>query len=96
MMGGLSSSHGRGNSYIPDDYPSSYKMPQQGGYNQFSSQTVYPQQTSSIALFHVPNDATNSLYVDGVPNDTSEREVSRTCVVSQIYSVLSQVSNASD
>ena len=33
--------------------------------------------TSSIALFHLPHDATNSLYVDGVPNDSNEREVSR-------------------
>jgi hypothetical protein len=35
------------------------------------------QQITSIALFHIPSDATNSLYVDGVPNDTSKREVSR-------------------
>lgn len=34
-------------------------------------------QQSSIALFNIGNDATNSLYVDGVPNDTHEREVSR-------------------
>jgi hypothetical protein len=32
-----------------------------------------PQQSTSIALFHIPNDATNSLYVDGIPNDASER-----------------------
>ena len=94
MMGGLSSSHGRGGSYIPDYESSSYKMPPQN-FNQFTSPQLYPQQNSSIALFHVPNDATNSLYVDGVPNDTNEREVSRTCLVSQIYSVPSQVSNAS-
>jgi hypothetical protein len=41
-------------------------------------QSMYPppqqqqqQQNTSIALFHIPNDATNSLYVDGVPNDAS-------------------------
>jgi hypothetical protein len=40
----------------------------------------FPPATSptSIALFHIPKDATNSLYVDGVPNNASEREVSRT------------------
>ena len=94
MMGGLSNSHGRGGSYIPDYEGSSYKMPPQN-FNQFTSPQLYPQQNSSITLFHVPNDATNSLYVDGVPNDTNEREVSRTCLVSQIYFVHSQVSNAS-
>ncbi len=36
-----------------------------------------PSQSTSIALFHIPQDATNSLYVDGIPNDASEREVSR-------------------
>ena len=35
-------------------------------------------QSQSIALFTYSSDATNSLYVDGVPNDTNEREVSRT------------------
>ena len=30
-------------------------------------------QSTSIALFHIPNDATNSLYVDGIPNDATER-----------------------
>jgi hypothetical protein len=48
---------------------------------QFSSTGVFPTSSSnpgtSIALFHIPKDATNSLYVDGVPNDASEREVSR-------------------
>ncbi len=62
-----------------------------GGYNpqQFGNHPVYPsQQTTSIALFHIPNDATNSLYVDGVPNDTSEREVSRNyCESCQIFFV---------
>ncbi len=41
---------------------------------QFPSHTMYqnqPQQSTSIALFHIPSDATNSLYIDGVPNDTS-------------------------
>jgi hypothetical protein len=42
---------------------------------QFGSHGLYPPptQNASIALFHIPNDATNSLYVDGVPNDASER-----------------------
>jgi hypothetical protein len=49
---------------------------------QFGSHSMYPpQQNTSIALFHIPNDATNSLYVDGVPSDASEREVSRTPVL---------------
>lgn len=60
--------------------PPSYD-PMPTGYtpNQFPSHSIYPppQQNTSIALFHIPNDATNSLYVDGVPNDASEREVSR-------------------
>lgn len=30
-----------------------------------------PSQSTSIALFHIPQDATNSLYVDGIPNDAS-------------------------
>lgn len=46
------------------------------GSNFYSSATTYPQFNSnlsgqSIALFHLPSDATNSLYVDGVPNDTN-------------------------
>ena len=94
MSGGMSSSHGRGNSYVPPEYDSnSYKMPNQP-YTQFSQGQIYPQQNSSLALFHVPSDATNSLYVDGVPNDTSEREVSRNFLVSQIFFVHSLVSNA--
>ncbi len=57
--------------------------PMNGSYppQQFNPppQSMYPppQQNTSIALFHIPNDATNSLYVDGIPNDASEREVSR-------------------
>lgn len=35
------------------------------------------QNQTSIALFHIPSDAKNSIYVDGVPNDATEREVSR-------------------
>ena len=33
--------------------------------------------SGSLALFNIPSDASNSLYVDGIPNDTHEREVSR-------------------
>jgi hypothetical protein len=42
------------------------------------SQQQYPskisssnQPQSSIALFHIPNDAKNSIYVDGIPNDAT-------------------------
>ena len=35
--------------------------------------SMYGNSQTSIALFHIPTDATNSLYVDGIPNDTSER-----------------------
>ena len=67
------------------DQSSSYKyMPQTANYHQQQqsfpgnmSSGLYPQSQTSIALFHIPSDATNSLYVDGVPNDTTEREVSR-------------------
>ena len=69
-------------------------MPGQS-FTQFPSTQFYPQQNQSIALFQVPTDATNSLYVDGVPSDTTEREVSRKCLVSQIFSGRSQVSSAS-
>ena len=42
------------------------------GFSGFNSGS----QSQSIALFSISSDATNSLYVDGVPNDTNEREVS--------------------
>lgn len=29
------------------------------------------QSQTSIALFHIPSDAKNSIYVDGIPNDAS-------------------------
>lgn len=79
MMGGSMGNSHRTGSYIPEYDSSSYKMPVQS-YSQFpQGQQHYSNQGSSnIALFHIPNDATNSLYVDGVPNDTHEREVSRT------------------
>jgi len=55
---------------------------------QFSSTGVFPTSSSnpgtSIALFHIPKDATNSLYVDGIPNDASEREVSRRYIIIEI------------
>jgi len=66
---------------------------------QFSSTGVFPTSSSnpgtSIALFHIPKDATNSLYVDGIPNDASEREVSRRYIIIEISFALFQVSNAS-
>lgn len=39
----------------------------------FQASMYPPSQSTSIALFHIPQDATNSLYVDGIPNDASER-----------------------
>ena len=66
MMGGS-----RSYDPMPTGYPPNYPPP--------TPPPVYPpQQSTSIALFHIPSDATNSLYVDGIPNDASEREVSRT------------------
>ena len=58
MMGGSRPSY----ESMPPSYPTGYPP-----------QPVYPQNSTSIALFHIPNDATNSLYVDGIPNDASER-----------------------
>lgn len=58
--------------------PSYENIPNAFTGQQFPSHSLYPpQQNTSIALFHIPNDATNSLYVDGIPNDATEREVSR-------------------
>jgi hypothetical protein len=59
--------------------PPSYDPLSSSYTQQFTSpHSMYPpQQNTSIALFHIPNDATNSLYIDGIPNDASEREVSR-------------------
>lgn len=71
MMGG---SHNR-SSYMPEYENSSYKVSTHSfGHGQYStgSQSMYsPQNSSSIALFHIPSDGTNSLYIDGVPNDTT-------------------------
>lgn len=30
-----------------------------------------PQNQTSVALFNIPSDAKNSIYVDGIPNDAS-------------------------
>jgi hypothetical protein len=32
---------------------------------------------SLTPIFKIPSDSTHSLYIDGIPNDTSEREVAR-------------------
>ena len=56
MMGGSRPSY----ESMPPNFPNSYPP-----------QPVYPPASTSIALFHIPNDATNSLYVDGIPNDAS-------------------------
>ena len=54
------------------------------------------QNQTSVALFHIPSDAKNSIYVDGIPNDATEREVSRKHFINfQISSVHIQVSNRS-
>ena len=60
-------------SYVPEYDNNSYKIPTQSyGQYQAPTQQLYPQSTTnSIALFHIPSDGTNSLYVDGVPNDTT-------------------------
>jgi len=59
MMGGTRPSYDpmNPNNFIPSFTPSSMFPP--------------VQQNTSVALFHIPNDATNSLYVDGIPNDAS-------------------------
>ncbi len=31
----------------------------------------HPQNTASLALFNIPSDAKNSIYVDGIPNDAT-------------------------
>ena len=85
-------------SYVPEYESNAYKIPpppQNYGQYPVPAQHLYPQQNmGSIALFNVPSDGTNSLYVDGVPNDTSEREVSRKFIISQISSVLFLVFSA--
>jgi hypothetical protein len=49
-----------------------------GSYShQYQPKVHSSQNQTSIALFQLPSDAKNSIYVDGVPNDASEREVSR-------------------
>lgn len=50
-----------------------------GLYSNFLNPGFAPQQIkeSSKKIFEIPPDATNCLYVDGVPIDSSEREVSR-------------------
>jgi len=59
LMGGNRPSY---ESINPNNFPSS-----------FGHSSLFPQvqQNTSVALFHIPNDATNSLYVDGIPNDAS-------------------------
>ena len=32
-------------------------------------------QGGNLSIFNVPKDATNGLYIDGIPNDATEREV---------------------
>ena len=82
----IGSTHNR-SSYMPEYDSSSYKIPTQYGQFSGTTQSLYnPPSTTSIALFHIPSDGTNSLYIDGVPNDTTEREVSRNsfCLVRYI------------
>ncbi len=72
--------------YVSSEYdPNAYKIQPPQNYTQYQMPTqqpqppLYPAQTgsTSVALFTIPSDGTNSLYVDGIPNDTTEREVSR-------------------
>jgi len=73
---------------MPPTYPPTY-----------STHSVYPPNTTpstSIALFHIPQDATNSIYIDGIPNDASEREVSRKRGIIQMFFVPFQVFSKSD
>ena len=52
----------------------SYESIGQTNYpSQFVPNPLFPQvqPNTSVALFHIPNDSTNSLYVDGIPNDAS-------------------------
>lgn len=62
-------------SYVPEYDNNAYRNPPPPQtYNQYqlNNQPIYPQSTtSSIAIFSIPSDGTNSLYVDGVPNDTN-------------------------
>jgi hypothetical protein len=57
------------NSYehIPQNIPQNYMTPT------YPQHSIYPPttQNTSIAMFHIPQDATNSLYVDGVTIDAS-------------------------
>lgn len=62
--------------------PASSTVPPNYPQYQQSTQPMYPSmqapqnpssssQHQQVAIFSIPNDGTNSLYVDGVPNDTS-------------------------
>lgn len=90
-------------SYVPEYDNNAYKIPPPppSNYGQYpvgnlgGPQLYPPQSGNSIALFNIPSDGTNSLYIDGVPNDTSEREVSRNCILSQTSSALSPASSVS-
>ena len=85
MVGG---SHPNRNSYVPEYDNSAYKIVNpSNNFSQYPPSQVYSSQntSSSVALFHIPSDGTNSLYVDGVPNDTTEREVSRKSIFLNRY-----------
>lgn len=90
-------------SYVPEYDNNAYKIPPPPqNYGQYSVPNLPPNQplysqsgTQSVALFSIPSDGTNSLYIDGVPNDTTEREVSRKCIISQTSSALSPASSVS-
>jgi hypothetical protein len=65
-------------SYMPEYDNNSYKiqqlpsLPQNYNPYQIPNQPYYPpSNSSSIALFNISADGTNSLYIDGVPNDTN-------------------------
>ena len=41
----------------------------------------YYQQPNLTPIFKIQPDSTHSLYIDGVPNDTTEREVARNSLI---------------
>lgn len=71
----VGSSHPNQPSYVPEYDTSAYKIVNPpNSFSQYHPSHVYSGQntsSTSVALFHIPSDSTNSLYVDGVPNDTT-------------------------
>lgn len=71
-------SHTNPNTMSTMNTMSNSNIPNMSGISNIPNMSsMYQANQTSIALFHIPSDATNSLYIDGIPNDASEREVSR-------------------